>query len=413
MRAEILSVGTELLLGQILDTNARYLATMLAGLGIDLHYKTTVGDNADRLEQAIRLACERADLILTIGGLGPTEDDLTKETIATVFEEKLALHEPSAEHIRGFFKKRGLPIAQSNLKQALIYEHGLPLENDVGTAPGCLLEKDGKVVISMPGPPNELTHMVERHVLPYLSEKVSGERSVIVSRVLRLIDIGESAAEARVLDLLHTTNPTVAPLAHIGEAHLRITAKAADEAAARVLIAEAEAQLRERLGDHVYGVDNETLEVAVLEILKARRLTLALAESCTGGLLASRLTDVPGSSEALLAGVVAYSNETKTRLMGVPGGMLAQYGAVSEPVACALAEGARRVGAADIGIGITGIAGPGGGTPEKPVGLVYTALAYEQGAEAIEHHFIGGRLDIRRRAAQVALAQLRRHLLRG
>jgi len=411
MRAEILSVGTELLLGQILDTNARYLATLLAGLGIDLHYKTTVGDNAGRLEAAIRLACERADLILTIGGLGPTEDDLTKETIARVFQEELVLHEPSAERIRQFFAKRGLRVLESNLKQALIYKHGVPLENEVGTAPGALLEKDGKIVISMPGPPNEFNRMVDLHVIPYLSEKLSGKRNIILSRVLRLIGIGESAAEDRVKDLLHTTNPTVAPLAHVGEVHLRITAKAPDEASARQVIAGMEGQIRERLGDYIYGVDDQTLESVVLEMLKARHLTLALGESCTGGLIANRLTDVPGSSEAFLMGVVAYSNEAKMKLLGVSEDLLRTHGAVSDPVARAMAEGARRAGGADIGIGVTGIAGPAGATPEKPVGLVYIALSSDRGTVSEQSHFIGTRLDIKRRSAHSAFALLRRHLL--
>jgi nicotinamide-nucleotide amidase len=408
MVAEILSVGTELLLGQIVDTNAAYLARILSALGIDLYHKTTVGDNAGRVEEALRLAVSRADLILTSGGLGPTQDDLTKESIAAVFDEELVMDEPSLVTLEGFFARRGVPMPERNRKQALIYRSGRPIPNPNGTAPGALLEKNGKIVISLPGPPRELVPMVENSVIPYLSERLGAGRVVLHSRILRFIGIGESALEERVEDLLAGTNPTVAPLAHVGEVHLRLTARAANLEAAQALIAPVEREIRERLGDRVYGVDDESLEEAVVHALAKRGLTVAVAESCTGGLLGARLTNVPGASAVLRGGVISYSNEAKRDLLGVPSELLSRWGAVSGPVAEAMAEGARRVLAADLGISITGIAGPEGGTPEKPVGLVYVGFADARGARSSRHDFIGQRADIRARAVTTALDRLRR-----
>jgi nicotinamide-nucleotide amidase len=411
MRAEIISVGTELLLGQIVDTNAAYLGQTLAGLGIDLYYKSTVGDNEGRVIEALRRARERSDVIITSGGLGPTEDDLTKECIAKVFDEKLVMHEPSLEWIQSFFRRRGAEMVERNRKQALIYEHGSPIDNPNGTAPGALLEKDGKIVISLPGPPNEMKPMVQNHVVPLLLERLSGTRQYLVTRVLRFIGIGESTLDERVQDLLAGTNPTVAPLAHTGEVHLRLGAKAPSVQEAEALIQPVEAEIRKRLGRYIYGIDGTNLEEAVVRQLIEAKRTLACAESCTGGMLGARLTSVSGSSAAFLGGIISYSNEVKERLLGVPVGTLREHGAVSAQTAEAMARGARERLGSDLAVSITGIAGPDGGTPEKPVGLVYIALADAKGADARENHFIGQREDIRRRASQVALQMVREKLL--
>ena len=414
MIAEILSVGTELLLGQIVDSNAAYLGRTLAGLGIDLYYKSTVGDNEGRVIDTLRRARDRADLIITSGGLGPTEDDLTKECIAKVFEEELVLHEPSLEQIRAFFARRGVHnMPERNVKQALIYGNGRMLYNPNGTAPGALLEKGGKIVVSLPGPPNEMIPMVENHVIPLLTERLEGKRQYLVTRVVRFIGIGESAIEEQVQDLIHGTNPTLAPLAHTGEVHLRIGAKAESPEEAEALIVPLEAELHRRVGRFIYGVDKTTLEAAVIDLLKARGKTAACAESCTGGGLGARLTSIPGSSAAFLGGVVSYSNDAKVKLLGVDPDLLAAHGAVSAPVAEAMARGARERLGADFAVSITGIAGPDGGTAEKPVGLVYVGVATPDGVYARENHFIGIREDVRRRSTQIALQLLREELLRG
>jgi nicotinamide-nucleotide amidase len=411
MVAEILSIGTELLLGQIVDTNAAYLGRTLAGLGIDLYYKSTVGDNEARVIETIRRARDRADLIITSGGIGPTEDDLTKECIAQVFDEEFVLDQPSMEHLRAFFARRGYPMPERNAKQAMIYRSGRMIPNPNGTAPGALLEKDGKIVVSMPGPPNEMIPMMENHVIPLLTERLGGTRQYLVTRVVRFIGIGESAVEEHVQDLIRSTNPSLAPLAHTGEVHLRIGAKGESRDAAEALIQPVEAELRRRLGKFIYGVDQTTLEAAVVQLLIQRGQTAACAESCTGGGLGARLTAVPGSSAAFLGGVISYSNEAKTNLLGVPVELLQTHGAVSAPVAEAMARGARERLGADYAVSITGVAGPDGGTAEKPVGLVYIGVATPERVFATENHFIGIREDVRRRSTQVALQLLREQLV--
>lgn len=406
MRAEVVSVGTELLLGQIVDTNAAYLARVLSDLGISLYRRTTVGDNMDRLLAALLRALNDADIVITIGGLGPTMDDITRDGLAAAMGDTLRMDEAIAERLRRFFRSRGMPVLESNLRQAMVPTHGRALDNPNGTAPGLLFEKDGKIGIALPGPPNEFIPMVENHVAPYLREK-TGNVGTIRSKVLRVVGVGESVAEDKLKDLMQDANPTVAPYAKVGEVHLRVTAKADTAEAAERLIAERAALVRERLGDAIYGEDEETLEQAVVALLKVRGQTVATAESCTGGLVAQRITDVPGSSAVFPGGVVVYSNEAKTDLIGVPAEMLARVGAVSPEVGQALAEGARRRFAADYGIGITGIAGPDGGTPEKPVGLVYMAVAHEGGCDVEQANFIGSRQIVRHRASTTALNMLR------
>lgn len=407
MRAELISVGTELLLGQIVDTNAPYLSTVLSALGIDVFYRVTVGDNAARLAETLQTALSRAELVITIGGLGPTQDDLTKETIAEVMGERMVIDPESEKVIRAFFERRGLQIAQSNLKQALKPESGNAIPNSVGTAPGVIVEKDGKIVIALPGPPGELVPMVEKSVIPYLSRKSSGAPTVLVSRILRVCGIGESAAEEKVKTLLSSRNPTIAPYAGAGEVHFRITAKASNKDEALGLISELEQKARERLGDYVYGVDEETLESVVVHALIERKLTLALAESCTGGLIAHRVTNVPGSSETFLAGIVAYSNQAKADFLDVPEDLITRHGAVSPEVAEAMANGAAARTGADIALGVTGIAGPGGRSAEKPVGLVYIGMRTPEGTSVTKHVFGGSRAEIKLRASQAALNLIR------
>jgi nicotinamide-nucleotide amidase len=408
MVAEIISVGTELLLGQIVDTNAAYASKALAGLGIDLYRRATVGDNEARLVVAIRDACARADVILMIGGLGPTQDDLTKEAVARAFDDELVLDTAAAEHLRALFSRRGVSMPESNLRQAMVFRSGRGIPNPNGTAPGAILEKEGKLVFCLPGPPREFIPMVESAVIPALVKRLGGERTVIRSRVLRTIGIGESAMEERVKDLLASTDPTIAPLAHVGEAHLRLTARAASEEAALALIEPLEREIRARLGVHVYGVDETSLEQAVIALLLERDETLAVAESCTGGLLGGRLTGVPGSSRVFLGGIISYSNAAKQLLLGVPEDLLATHGAVSAPVAEQMARGARERLGSDIAVSVTGIAGPEGGTPEKPVGLVYLGLSDRSGERSQRHLFMGGRADVRTRSILAALDWVRR-----
>jgi nicotinamide-nucleotide amidase len=405
MRAEILSIGTELLLGQITDTNAVYLSQRLAGLGIGCYYRDTVGDNMTRLQEVIRLAKSRSDLLIATGGLGPTEDDITAEAVSAVFEAPLVLNPEAAAHIESFFARRGRPVTANQLKQAHIPEGAVMLPNPVGTAPGFLLDKDGVVIIVMPGPPQEMLPMWEGHVAPLLRER-SG--AVIVSRTLRFCGIGEGALEMEIKDLIDAqTDVTIAPYAKLAEVHIRLTARAADEAAAQARIAPVEAAVRASVGRFIYGVDEETLEEVVGRGLRGRRLTLAVAESCTGGMLGGRITNVAGASDYFLGGVIAYSNALKERLLGVPRETLAAHGAVSEETAVAMAEGLVRATGADLGVSITGIAGPGGGTTEKPVGLVYIGIAGAGQPRAHRCLFLGDRSTIRLRAAQEALVLLR------
>jgi nicotinamide-nucleotide amidase len=438
MRLELFSVGTELLLGEIVDTNAAYLAQKLSELGVNVYYKTTVGDNAERLAAALRTSLERADAVLATGGLGPTEDDITAAAVAEVMGEPLVEDEGAAERIRSVVRQRGLKLLDSRrppgaaatpeglagwapeaplLRQACVPRGAIVVPNPVGTAAGFILPKNGKTVIVLPGVPSEMRAMAEQTVLPYLAGRMQAEgAATLVSRVLRFAGIGESQAEAEIRDLIAAqSNPTIAPLAKTGEVHLRLTARAASRDEALALIAPIEAEIRRRLGEFIYGADDETLEVVVGRLLRAAGLTVAVAESCTGGLIGHRLTNVPGSSDYLLASLVTYSNEAKASLLG--GGqaeslrhLISRHGAVSAECAAAMAEGARRVCGADIGLSVTGIAGPTGGTPEKPVGLVYLGLADATGVATEERRLGGDRLMVKERAAHLALYLLYRHL---
>ena len=412
MRAEIISVGTELLLGQIVDTNAAYLARELANLGIDVFFKQTVGDNTQRVQDAVRLALGRSEAILMTGGLGPTEDDLTVEAVAGAVGDDLVHDADVAAHVKRFFDSRGRVPPASVYKQALVPRQARVIPNHRGTAPGIHLERDGRMIFIMPGVPFEMDGMMREYVIPYLRARSGG--TVIGSVVLRVTGEGESAVEARIKDLIRGTTPTIAPYAKLGEVHLRITAKGAP-GEVKDQLARGETVVRERLGELVYGSDEQTLEDVVGGVLAARHLTLAVSESCTGGLLAQRLTNVPGSSIYFLEGVVAYSDRAKIERLGVDPRLIKAHGAVSAEVAESMAAGIRARADADLGVSITGIAGPAGGTPEKPVGLVFIGLAYPGGVlhRRITFGAEPGRAGIRHLAAQVALNLLRLHLLRG
>jgi nicotinamide-nucleotide amidase len=408
----VISVGTELLLGQITDTNATYICQRLAECGLPVYFRQTVGDNFQRVQEAFRLAWSRAELVVFTGGLGPTEDDLTKEAVAAALGAELVEDPDSLAHLEQFFARRGRTMTPNQRRQALIPKGAVAIPNRWGTAPGVFWEVDGRVVVMVPGVPREMRGMVDEFVVPELRRRGWVGEEVIRSRVLRTVGIGEGQLEEMIRDLIHTTNPTVAPLAHVGEVHLRITARGAPEEVAH-LLDEAEARLRDRLGDAVYGVDNQTLDEVVGTLLRQAGLRVAVAESCTGGLVGERLTAVPGSSAYFLGGVVAYSNEAKVQLLGVARALLEQFGAVSAEVAEAMARGVREAFRADVGVAVTGIAGPGGGTEAKPVGRVFLALADEQGCRSARSDFgeEPGREGIRRLASQAALNLLRRYVL--
>lgn len=377
--AEILCVGTELLLGDIVNTNAAYLARALASMGISVYHQSVVGDNPDRLREAMETALGRADLVITSGGLGPTCDDLTKETAAACFGRKLVCHEPSLAYIEGFFARRGKEMTPNNRKQAMMPEGAYVLFNPHGTAPGVAIEEEGRgVMILLPGPPRELIPMVENEVRPFLAARTD---CILLSRNLHLFGIGESNLEDILRERMETsTNPTLAPYCADGEVRLRITARGHSEAEAASLCDAEEAFLRiSPVAPYIYGVDVGSIEAALVPLLAERGLTLATAESCTGGLIAKRITDVPGASAVFPGGVVSYANEVKANVLGVDPDTLAAHGAVSSPVAAQMARGVRLATGADIGISTTGIAGPGGGTPEKPVGTVWLGISTPEG----------------------------------
>ena len=411
MKGEIIAVGTELLLGNIVNTNAQYLSQKLADLGIDVYYHVVVGDNLKRLTETIKTSLERSDIVITSGGLGPTADDITKEGAAQAMGLKLLPDEESIERIKKMFSSTGRIMTENNIKQGYIPEGAVVLENNNGTAPGVLIEKEGKIVIMLPGPPKELYPMFESKVLPYLKSKTD---STIRSKVLRVIGVGESAVEHILKDIFDSqANPTIAPYAKDGEVHLRITAKTGIPEEADSLIAEMEQKVRAILDDNIYGCNEETLEEAVLKLLQKKNLTISLAESCTGGLVASRLTDIPGASASLISGVVSYSNESKINILKVKEETIRKYGAVSPQTAEEMAVGAKKLSNTDIGLSITGIAGPDGGSAEKPVGLCYIGIAIGNSVNVQKIMLTGNRNRIRWGSSSRALDFLRRELLSG
>ncbi|MCL1999520.1 MAG: competence/damage-inducible protein A [Turicibacter sp.] len=415
MTAEIIAVGTELLLGDTVNTNASFLGQELAKLGVSVFMHTTVGDNAERLKKAYGEAFERgADLVIATGGLGPTEDDITKEVAADFLGIPLVLHEESWELIQDLFAKfrPGIAITENNRKQALLPEpkDGVILKNDNGTAPGALFERDGKRIVVLPGPPSELRPMFLKEVMPIL-QKLSDR--VLVSKVLKVAGIGESLLEERIKHIIDAqTNPTIAPYAKVSEVHLRLTAEAGTQTEAAGLIEPVAERLREIIGTGIFGEDDETLESAVAAALEAKGFDLVCAESCTGGMLVSRLIDHAGISAVLREGIVAYSNESKVARLGVDAGLIQKFGAVSPEVATAMAIGAARISPKTVGISTTGIAGPGGGTADKPVGLVYIGLAIPNREVEVKKLIItGNRAKVRVRTTVEALNFLRLRLI--
>ncbi len=381
---EILSVGTELLLGNIANTDAQMLSQGLSELGLNVFWHTVVGDNLQRAEEAVALAKKRADIIITTGGLGPTCDDLTKNVLAEAFGKKLVFDEGSAERIRSYFNRIGRTMTDNNLQQAMLPEGCTILPNDWGTAPGCAFEADGVHVIMLPGPPSECRPMFQYRAKPYL---LSLSEGVIASHTIKLFGIGESTMEAQLRDQMNAmSNPTLAPYAKEGECELRVTAKAAADEEAQALLQPTVAQVRELFGDKVYGVDVPSLEYVVIRDLKEKGLTIGTAESCTGGLMAKRLTDVPGASAAFRGGIVSYTNEIKAGVLGVPQDMLNRLGAVSGEVAAAMAEGARRVLGCDIALSSTGVAGPDRDDRGSEVGTMFVAIATPEGTRVRALH---------------------------
>ncbi len=380
--AEILCVGTELLLGDIVNTNATFLSARMAELGIGVYRHMAVGDNPDRLSAALRDALSHADLVITSGGLGPTYDDLTKETVAACFGRKLVMHAPSLEAIRSYFKKTGRVMTKNNEKQAMMPEGATVFPNHFGTAPSLALydEEKNKTVIMLPGPPGELENIYYEQILPYLRAR---RDAVLVSHNLHIFGMGESAVESCLRDLMtEAQNPTVAPYCGEGEVRLRVTARAETkeeaDAMCRRMIDDIE---KTEVGAYIYGIDVGSLENAVIRRLHEKKLTLCTAESCTGGLIAKRLTDVSGASDVFLGGCVTYTNEIKQKLLGVSEETLAAHGAVSKETAAEMARGARHRLGADIAVSATGLAGPGGGTPDCPVGTVYIGISTRDGEE--------------------------------
>lgn len=407
MRAEILSIGTELLLGQITDTNATYLAQQLAQIGIDLFFVSQVGDNLDRLTETLRRARDRSDLVIMTGGLGPTEDDLSREAISGVLGETPQVDPHLEADLRAFFAGRNIPMPERNIKQAWVIPSVTPLPNPVGTAPGWWAERDGKIVIAMPGVPHEMKRMWEHEVVSRLRSRPG---AALFTRTLRVAGMGESTVEERLGDLIHTSNPTVATYAKRDAVDVRITAKAATEGDAQALVLDMEVRARQVIDSHIFGIDQDTPQSVALRMLIERDLTLATMESCTGGLLASLLTDVPGSSAAFLGGLVSYAADLKVR-WGVPTETIEEHGVISVETARAMAAAVREQLGADVGVGITGVAGPDL-QEDKPAGTVHIAVITASHSSDTSQLFRGVRAEIKWRAAITALNLLRLHLLR-
>ncbi len=415
MVVELISVGTEILLGNIVNTNAAYLAEQCAALGLSLYYQSVVGDNEKRLKDTIKTALKHSDIVILTGGLGPTKDDLTKEMAAKVLDRELVEDKHTKARIKDYFEKRKrVKISDNNWKQAMVPKGAIVVDNHNGTAPGLILEekkdKETKRIILLPGPPNELKPMFEKNIRPYL-QKLSGE--VIYSVTVKICGMGESLVETEIADLIkEQSNPTIAPYAKLDEVHLRITAKASDEKTAKEMIKPIVQKLEKRFGDYIYSKDeDETLEEVVVKMLKKRDLTLTSVESCTGGLFSGRIINVAGASDVFKQGFVTYSNKAKHKMVGVQKASLKKYGAVSEKVAKEMARGGAITAKADASVAITGIAGPDGGTAEKPVGLVYIACYLNGKTEVSEFRFTGSREKNRNSSVAKGLIMLRKMIL--
>jgi len=410
MTVELICVGTEILLGNIVNTNAAYLAEKCAALGLSCYFQTVVGDNEERLTGVLSTAVSRSQIVILSGGLGPTEDDITKEVAAKVCGKELRGDEHSMERIAEYFAARDIIPTENNWKQAMVPEGAIVLDNDNGTAPGMIIETKTSKVILLPGPPGELMPMFEAKVVPYLQQLTPG---VIQSQTVKICGISESSVETAVKDLIENqTNPTIATYAKTGEVHIRVTAAAETSQKAMKMIKPLVKELKLRFGQDIYTTDeNTTLEKAVVDLLLANQLTVTCAESCTGGMLSARLINVPGISELYKSGYITYSNKAKRNLLGVKKSTLQKHGAVSHQTAKEMAKGVAMASKADVAVAITGIAGPDGGTKEKPVGLVYIACSIKGNVTVQEYHFKGNRMKIREAAVSAALKLMRACIL--
>ncbi len=408
--AEIIAIGSELLTPFRMDTNSLFLTEKLNELGIEVVSKTVVGDDPERLKKVLSDTLGRADLVICCGGLGPTEDDVTRETAALLLGRKLKRNDALLRQLEARFRARGLEMPANNERQAMVPEGAMQLENQAGTAPGLWLEAGSKILLLLPGPPPELKEVFEKECLPRLKPR-SG-RMRMVTRVLMVTGLSESDTDQRIAPIYRQfENPTVTILAAPGEIQIHLRGQGPTEQDAQALVDELGERIKEKLGKYVFSQNGAKLEEVVAEQLLLAHKTVAVAESCTGGQVAQRLTNIPGSSAYFLAGVVCYSNDAKVSWADVPASLIEAKGAVSKEVACALASGIRKRSSADFGIGVTGIAGPSGATPAKPVGLVYVAVADAQKTEARMYHFPGDRARVRKQACQAALDMLRRRLL--
>lgn len=419
MTVELISVGTELLLGNIVNTSANYLSVQCANLGFSLYHQVTVGDNEVRLAEAIKTAMQRADIIILTGGLGPTTDDITKETLAKVLGRDLIMDEHSKERILSYFKRiysdslsKEMPdglavITENNWKQALKIKDSIVVDNHNGTAPGYIVEDNKKVFILLPGPPAEMIPMFENDMIPYLKKY---QDKVLLSKMVKICGIGESKAETMIMDLIAAQdNPTIAPYAKSGEVHFRVTAKSESIEEASALIEPVINELKARFGNNIYTTSEDVnLEDAVIDLLMRHKLTLSTAESCTGGLLAGRLVNVSGASDVFMEGFITYSNKAKMKYLNVSPDTLDKFGAVSEETAREMAEGCAKVSGCDVSVAVTGIAGPTGGTPDKPVGLVYISCHAGEKTYVIKRQFKGSRQKIREQSVVAALDLVRR-----
>lgn len=411
MIVELVTVGTELLLGNIVNTNTQFLAEKCALLGLSMYHQVVVGDNHDRMAEVIKTALDRADIIILTGGLGPTEDDMTKEVCAEVMGFPLVEDAHTRKRIEDYFRGSIYKeIPDNNWKQAVVPEGAIVLDNDNGTAPGLIMEKDGKRAILLPGPPAEMYPLFLNQVCPYL-QKLQPE--VIRSQMIKICGMGESQVEDKILDLIDSqTNPTIATYAKTGEVHLRVTAKAKNEDEAKKLLKPVVKEIKARFGDYVYSTkEQETLEMAVVKLLEKYDLTVTTAESCTGGLLAARIVNVAGASEVFREGFITYSNKAKRKILDVSKSTLKKYGAVSEQTAKEMATGGVFATDADVCVAVTGIAGPDGGTEEKPVGLVYIATYMKDSVNVEHYQFKGNRAKVREQSVVKALDLLRRSIL--
>ena len=410
MRAEIIATGTELLTGGVSETNTLFLSEEILLIGLDTAFKTVVGDDEKDMEEALRRAMGRADVVIITGGIGPTEDDITRKVIAKIVKRRLVLNEDAFKAIRTMLSGRGREYASASDRQALIPAGARLLQNPVGSAPGFFLDEGNTFIAVLPGVPKEMTAMFREGLRPVLEERF-GDKAFIKRRILHTCGMSESAVNQAIQDIMKREAPAVGLTAKETGVDIRIIAKESDAERAQSLGDNTETAIRGRRGDVIYGVEGLSMEEVVGALLKQRRIKLSVAESCTGGLIGARITNIAGSSEYFERGVVVYSNVSKSEMLGVPRELIERYGAVSSEVVAAMAQGIRQTAKTDLGLAVTGIAGPSGGTDLKPVGLVYAALASAQGVKTDEYRFLGNREQVRMKASQMALDMVRRYLI--